>query len=145
MAGRKPKPTALKKLEGNPGKRKLNTKDPVPGKGMSDCPKWLLPEAKKFKFPVFYNGQTIEEIRWDKENTVETVCLLSNRKPDAKIRIDVNLEDYYRIKDKKGGVMFVGVSNEGEAFGIGLDEVDRTKNLIAKINDRHIFPHERLI
>ncbi len=24
MAGRKPKPTAIKKLEGNPGKRKLN-------------------------------------------------------------------------------------------------------------------------
>ena len=45
MAGRKPKPTALKKLEGNPGKRKLNTKEPVPGKGMPDCPKWLLPEA----------------------------------------------------------------------------------------------------
>ena len=27
MAGRKPKPTAVKKLEGNPGKRKLNTKE----------------------------------------------------------------------------------------------------------------------
>ena len=25
MAGRKPKPTAIKKLEANPGKRKLNT------------------------------------------------------------------------------------------------------------------------
>ena len=47
MAGRKPKPTALKKLEGNPGKRKLNTKEPMPGKGMPDCPKWLLPEAKE--------------------------------------------------------------------------------------------------
>ena len=47
MAGRKPKPTALKKLEGNPGKRKLNTKEPVPAKGMPDCPKWLLPEAKE--------------------------------------------------------------------------------------------------
>ena len=34
MAGRKPKPTALKKLEGNPGKRKLNTKEPNPGKGI---------------------------------------------------------------------------------------------------------------
>lgn len=34
MAGRKPKPTAVKKLEGNPGKRKLNTKEPNPGKGM---------------------------------------------------------------------------------------------------------------
>ena len=30
MAGRKPKPTVLKKLEGNPGKRKLTTKEPVP-------------------------------------------------------------------------------------------------------------------
>ena len=37
MAGRKPKPTALKKLEGNPEKRKLNTKEPMPGKGMPDC------------------------------------------------------------------------------------------------------------
>ena len=34
MTGRKPKPTAVKKLEGNPGKRKLNIKEPVPGKGM---------------------------------------------------------------------------------------------------------------
>ena len=47
MAGRKPKPTAVKKLEGNPGKRKLNTKEPAPAKGMPDCPEWLLPEAKK--------------------------------------------------------------------------------------------------
>ena len=46
MAGRKPKPTAVKKLEGNPGKRKLNTKEANPGKGMPDCPAWLLPEAK---------------------------------------------------------------------------------------------------
>lgn len=44
----------------------------------------------------------------------------------------------------KGGIMFVGVSDEGEAFGIGLDEIDKTKNLIAKINDRHIFPHARV-
>ncbi len=44
----------------------------------------------------------------------------------------------------KGGIMFVGVSNEGEAFGIELDEIDRTKNLIARINDRHIFPHVRI-
>ncbi len=44
----------------------------------------------------------------------------------------------------KGGIMFVGVSNEGEAFGIELDEIDKTKNLIARINDRHIFPHVRI-
>lgn len=37
MAGRKPKPTAVKKLEGNPGKRKLNTKEPIPAKGGSSA------------------------------------------------------------------------------------------------------------
>ena len=47
MVGRKPKPTTVKKLEGNPGKRKLNTKEPVLAKGMPACPDWLIPEAKK--------------------------------------------------------------------------------------------------
>jgi hypothetical protein len=44
----------------------------------------------------------------------------------------------------KGGVMFVGVSNEGEAFGLNLEEIDKTKNLVARINDRSIFPHARV-
>lgn len=44
----------------------------------------------------------------------------------------------------KGGTLFVGVSNDGEAFGINLDEIDKTKNLIARINDRHIFPHVKM-
>lgn len=43
-----------------------------------------------------------------------------------------------------GGILFVGVSNDGEAFGIELDEIDKTKNLIARVNDRHIFPHVRV-
>ena len=47
MAGRKPKPTAIKKLEGNPGKRKLNTKEPIPAKGMPNCPERLMPELRK--------------------------------------------------------------------------------------------------
>ena len=55
----------------------------------------------KFKFPVFFDGEEIQELSWDNETTVETVCLLSNRKPDTKVRIDVDLEDYYRIKDAK--------------------------------------------
>ena len=46
-AGRKPKPTAIKKLEGNPGKRPLNEHEPVPPKGEIKCPSWLEPEAKK--------------------------------------------------------------------------------------------------
>ena len=44
----------------------------------------------------------------------------------------------------KGGTLFVGVSNDGKAFGINLEEVDKTKLLISRINDRHIFPHIRI-
>lgn len=33
---------------------------------------------------------------------------------------------------------------DGEAFGIDLEEVDKTKLLISRINDRHIFPHIKI-
>lgn len=45
--GRKPTPTAIKELEGNPGKRKLNENEPKPEKKAPSCPKWLDKEARK--------------------------------------------------------------------------------------------------
>ena len=45
--GRKPKPTALKVLEGNPGGRPLNPNEPKPAKKALRCPAWLEDEAKK--------------------------------------------------------------------------------------------------
>lgn len=45
--GRKPKPTAIKVLEGNPGKRPLNKNEPKPEKKAPKCPPWLEAEAKK--------------------------------------------------------------------------------------------------
>lgn len=45
--GRKPKPTAVKVLEGNPGKRSLNTEELKPEKKAPRCPSWLEEEAKK--------------------------------------------------------------------------------------------------
>ena len=46
MRGRKPKPTALKILEGNPGKRPLPKYEPKP-KGVPKCPLFLEKAAKK--------------------------------------------------------------------------------------------------
>ncbi|MBO5419639.1 MAG: hypothetical protein J6A22_06090, partial [Bacteroidales bacterium] len=48
-------------------------------------------ELKRVR-PVDQFGHTVH---------TETVCLLSNRKPDARVKIDVDLEDYYRIKDEQ--------------------------------------------
>ena len=45
--GRKPKPTAVKQLEGNPGKRQLNANEPKPAARAPSCPKWLEDDAKK--------------------------------------------------------------------------------------------------
>ena len=45
--GRKPKPTAIKELEGNPGKRELNQNEPKPKENAPKCPAWLDAEAKK--------------------------------------------------------------------------------------------------
>jgi len=47
IRGRKPKPTALKELEGNPGRRPLNRFELKPDGGAPKCPVWLDDEAKK--------------------------------------------------------------------------------------------------
>jgi len=46
MRGRKPKPTYLKVLDGNPGKRPLNDREPVPTQGVPPRPDWLDEEAR---------------------------------------------------------------------------------------------------
>jgi len=47
MKGRKPKPTHLKLVAGNPGKRRLNENEPHPEGELSDPPEWLTPEQKE--------------------------------------------------------------------------------------------------
>jgi P27 family predicted phage terminase small subunit len=44
--GRPPKPTALKVLTGNPGKRPLNDAEPQPSTTPPKCPSWLSKVAK---------------------------------------------------------------------------------------------------
>jgi P27 family predicted phage terminase small subunit len=46
MPGPAPKPTALKVVQGNPGKRKLNQDEPTPEVVAPDCPAHLSADAK---------------------------------------------------------------------------------------------------
>ena len=46
MRGRKPKPTVLKLLDGNPGKRTINDREPTAAGGIPELPDWLDDEAK---------------------------------------------------------------------------------------------------
>ena len=47
MRGRRPKPTRLKVLTGNPGKRPLNMNEPRPDAVIPDCPPELGPVAQR--------------------------------------------------------------------------------------------------
>ena len=47
MAGRPPKPTALKELQGNPGKRPLNQAEAKFASSLPKCPTFLKGEAKR--------------------------------------------------------------------------------------------------
>lgn len=47
MRGRRPKPTRMKVLTGNPGKRRLNTDEPRPPAEIPECPSELGPVARR--------------------------------------------------------------------------------------------------
>jgi P27 family predicted phage terminase small subunit len=68
-AGRPPKPIALKKLAGNPGKRKLNQAEPQFA-GAPSCPEWLNADAK-----VEWNRVVKELFALDMLRAVDTAAL----------------------------------------------------------------------
>ena len=41
----------------------------------------------------------------------------------------------------EGGILFIGVADDGEAFGLDLGTIDKLKTMIYEENTRHIFPH----
>src|SRR5882672_3713884 len=47
MRGRRPKPTRIKFLTGNPGKRALNRNEPRPEPALPECPPELGPSAQR--------------------------------------------------------------------------------------------------
>src|SRR6201995_4436805 len=47
VRGRRPKPTRIKALTGNPGKRPLNIHEPRPEPALPDCPPELSPTAQR--------------------------------------------------------------------------------------------------
>ena len=47
MKGRKPVPTHLKVIRGNPGKRKLNKNEPLPIGDLVDAPEWMAESQRQ--------------------------------------------------------------------------------------------------
>ncbi|MGD9276347.1 MAG: phage terminase small subunit P27 family [Candidatus Pacearchaeota archaeon] len=75
--GRKPKPTYLKILEGNPGKRPLNDNEPIPPKEMPDCPSYIREDRIASKewdriVPILYDLNLLTRID---RSIIELYCV----------------------------------------------------------------------
>ena len=71
------------------------------------CPKYrrkifLIPGVEEaFKKHVTEQCEALGIDILAMECHIETVCLLGRRKPDTAVKLSVDMEDYYRIKDGK--------------------------------------------
>ena len=69
--------------------------------------RWI--KSVQFKIPLNIDGKAVDTLYFDEsesdeesvglERHVETVCLLGKRKPDAKVKIGIDMDDYYRIRE----------------------------------------------
>ena len=129
--GPRKKPTALKVLEGNPGKRKLNRNEPKPSKENVRPPEWLTDGGRAM---------------WDMYSTSLMNCgLLTD--PDCIIfgafcsDADMLAKMYNELKDKE---KFIGKSVNKIIANPLLLEVDRVMNRMLAISKRFgLTPSDR--
>lgn len=74
MPGRKPKPTVMKMLHGNPGKRPINKKEPK-FKGAPICPSWLPIEAKIEWKRIWVQVKDIELLKAVDQQVLAAYCM----------------------------------------------------------------------
>lgn len=101
--GPPPKPTALKLLAGNPGKTKLNAREPQPAIGTPHCPDWLSEEARKVWKRLVPQLRAMRVLTLVDADALAAYCHTYVRWREA--------EDFlskhgmvYPIRDDKGGV-----------------------------------------
>ena len=102
MRGRKPKPTKLHVLHGNPGKRKLNDKEPKPKSKAPRCPAWLGEEAKKEWRNMVKKLEPLGLITEIDHATLEAYCVAYGRWAEAEQKV---LNEGTLYKTEKGNVI----------------------------------------
>ncbi|MBI3357922.1 MAG: P27 family phage terminase small subunit [Nitrospirae bacterium] len=100
--GRKPKPTALKVLQGNPGKRKLNTDEPEYAIGAPDKPDWLDQYASAEwdrLSAVMLEGRLLTKADW---GILLSTCLAYSQMHRNELALQRYKSDSYIVVDQLG-------------------------------------------
>ena len=115
MPGRKPKPTALKIFNGNPGHKPLNKREPKPRQALPRCPAHLDDVAKREWRRIIREVRHIGMITALDRVGLAVYCVLWSRWVAAEIKL---AETGLVIVTKSGNVIqnpLLGVANRAQA------------------------------
>jgi len=151
MAGRKPKPTALKVLEGNPGKGKLNKCEPNPGKDMPQCPDWLLDDAKDEWNRLADKMNQMGILSEVDQAAFAAYCQSWARWKEAQEQIEINGSVFVTEKGYQQQSPWVGIANTSQKLMIqaagefGLTPSSRSRIIAANDSKSDLDEMEALL
>lgn len=106
MSGRKPKPTALKVVTGNPGKRPLPEDEPKPTNEIGKAPFWLSEEgAEYWEYVVGILGELQGVAKKPDEAAAAMFAQAIADYREADDALSDNGSNYQDVETKAGGVM----------------------------------------
>lgn len=121
--GPAPKPTALKLLQGNPGKRAINKNEPQPKDAIPRCPAWLDEEAKVAWKRIVPQLRDMGVLTLIDADALTNYCDTWSRWKKAVLFLQKN-GDVYTIKGDDGKLKYVQQ----------LPQVAIARNLLAVLN-----------
>src|SRR5262245_41406409 len=115
--GPSPQPTAFKLLRGNPGKRRLNRREPQPAKELPRCPAWLDEEGKRVWKQIVPQLAAMGVIGTIDTQAIVRYCQLWVRWRRAEEFLSKH-GDVFAIKDEEGKIKYLqqfpqaGIANQ---------------------------------
>lgn len=82
MAGRKPKPSHLKLINGNPGKRPINKREPTASSDLPIAPKWLNDRAREIFAEIV---ALIDEMGYASRSHMHSLALAASRLEEVEV------------------------------------------------------------
>lgn len=126
--GPAPKPTAIRRAQGNPGHRPLNKREPQPALGVPPCPAWLSPEAKREWTRVTVELDEMGVLARADLAALSMYCTCWARWQEAEKAIE-DEGSVITMRDDKGNVKWVQPS---PWIGIATKMLDRVHKLAAE-------------
>jgi P27 family predicted phage terminase small subunit len=147
MRGRRPKPTVLKILAGNPGKRKVSGDEPRPekaAKGARRCPAWMPPQGKRLWKSLVPELEKLNLLSKIDDATLEGACANYARALQAEAL--VKKQGLVIVTDKGFTIQHPAVSIAKNAWASWLrfaTEFGLTPSARSRINIKPSAPSER--